>query len=43
MKDTQFIAGIAFALAALAPGYAVAADDAPYKVADGSKVDKMTL
>jgi mono/diheme cytochrome c family protein len=43
MKDTQFIAGIAFALAALAPGYAVAADDTPYKVADGSKVDKMTL
>src|SRR5437867_7382400 len=43
MKDTQFIAGIAFALAALAPGYAVAADDTPYKVADGNKVDKMTL
>jgi len=46
MKNTQFIAGIAFALvalAALAPGYAVAADDKPYKVAGGNKVDKVTL
>src|SRR6266550_1009881 len=43
MKSTQFIAAIAFALAALAPGYAAAADDTPYKVADGNKVDKITL
>src|SRR5207249_235130 len=43
VKNTQFIAAIAFALAALAPRYAVAADDEPYKVADGNKVDKMTL
>jgi len=46
MKNTQFIAGIAFALvalAALAPGNAVAADDKPYKVAGGNKVDKVTL
>src|SRR6059058_949233 len=43
MKDTQFIAGIVFALAALAQGYAVAADDKPYAVAGGNKVDKITL
>ena len=43
MKNTQFIVGIAIALAALAPRYAAAADDKPYKVADGNKVDKITL
>src|SRR5436190_2816539 len=43
MKDTQFIAGIAFVLAALASGCAVAADDKPYQVAEGKKVDKITL
>jgi mono/diheme cytochrome c family protein len=40
MKNTQFIAGIAFALAA---GHAAAADDKPYSVAGGNKVDKITL
>jgi mono/diheme cytochrome c family protein len=43
MKNAPFIATIAFALAALAPGHVVAADDKPYKVADGNKVDKTTL
>ena len=43
MKNTQFIAVIAFALAALAPGQAAAADDKPYKVDGGNKVDKVTL
>lgn len=43
MKDAQFIAVIAFALGALAPGPAAAADDQPYKVAGGNKVDKTTL
>jgi mono/diheme cytochrome c family protein len=43
MKSTAFIAMIAFALAALAPGQAAAADDKPYRVAGGNKVDKITL
>jgi mono/diheme cytochrome c family protein len=43
MKSTSFIAGIAFALAALAPARAAAADDKPYQVAEGNKVDKITL
>jgi len=43
MRHTQFIAAIAFALAALAPGRAAAADDKPYQVAEGNKVDKSTL
>jgi mono/diheme cytochrome c family protein len=43
MKSTSFIAGIAFALAALAPARAAAADDRPYQVAEGNKVDKITL
>jgi mono/diheme cytochrome c family protein len=43
MKSTAFIAMIAFVLAALAPGQAAAADDKPYQVAGGNKVDKITL
>src|SRR5258705_5626124 len=43
MKNTQFIAGIAFALAALAAGHAASADDKPYGVVGGNKVDKITL
>lgn len=43
MKNAPIIATIAFALAALAAGHVVAADDKPYKVADGNKVDKITL
>ena len=43
MKSTSFIAGIAFALAALAPARAAAADAKPYQVAEGNKVDKITL
>jgi mono/diheme cytochrome c family protein len=34
---------MAFALAGLGPGLAVAADDKPYQVAQGNKVDKITL
>jgi len=34
---------MALALAALAPGLAAAADDKPYRVADGNKVDETTL
>ena len=41
MKSVQFIPVIAFMLAGLAPGQA--ADDKPYRVADGTKVDKATL
>jgi mono/diheme cytochrome c family protein len=41
MKKIQFAAGAAFVLLAL--NAAVAADPAPYKVADGNKVDKLTL
>ena len=43
MKNAPIIATIAFALAALAAGHVVAADDKPYKVSDGNKVDKITL
>jgi mono/diheme cytochrome c family protein len=43
MKRTQLSAGMAFALALLALNAAVAADPTPYKVADGNKVDKVTL
>jgi mono/diheme cytochrome c family protein len=43
MKKMQLAAGMAFALALLALNAAVAADPAPYKVADGNKVDKVTL
>ena len=43
MKNAPFIATIAFALAALAPGQTAAADDKPYQVAGGNKVDKITL
>ena len=43
MKGMQLAAGMAFALALLALNAAVAADPAPYKVADGTKVDKVTL
>jgi mono/diheme cytochrome c family protein len=43
MKCTRFIADIAIALAALAPCPAAAADEQPYKVAEGNKVDKVTL
>jgi len=41
MKKIQFAAGAALVLLAL--NAAVAADPAPYKVADGNKVDKLTL
>jgi len=34
---------MAFALAALGLGLAIAADDKPYQVAEGNKVDKTTL
>lgn len=37
------LAAIVFALAFLAPGLAHAADAKPYKVAEGNKVDKVTL
>jgi mono/diheme cytochrome c family protein len=43
MKRTGLVAGMAFALAGLVAGPAAAADDAPYKVAGGNKVDKATL
>ena len=43
MKRMQLSAGMAFALALLALNVAVAADPTPYKVADGNKVDKVTL
>ena len=43
MKRMQLAAGMAFALALLALNAAVAADPTPYKVADGNKVDKVTL
>ena len=41
MKIRRCIAGVTLALAGFAPGQA--ADDKPYKVADGTKVDKATL
>ena len=43
MKRMQLSAGMAFALALLALNAPVAADPTPYKVADGNKVDKVTL
>jgi len=43
MKRMQLSAGMTFALALLALNAAVAADPTPYKVADGNKVDKVTL
>ena len=43
MKKMRLAVGMAFALALLALNAAVAADPAPYKVADGNKVDKVTL
>jgi len=43
MKKIQLAAAMAFALALLALNAAVAADPTPYKVADGNKVDKVTL
>jgi mono/diheme cytochrome c family protein len=43
MKGMQSIPVIAFALAGLASGPALAAGDKPYQVADGNKVDKTTL
>ena len=41
MKISRWIAGVAIALAGLEAGQA--ADDKPYQVADGNKVDKATL
>ena len=41
MKFKRCIAGVTLALAGFAPGQA--ADDKPYKVADGTRVDKATL
>ena len=41
MKIRGWITGLIFAFAAVAPGHA--ADDKPYRVADGNKVDKVTL
>jgi mono/diheme cytochrome c family protein len=43
MKCTRFIVGIAFALAALVPRHPAAADEQPYRVTEGNKVDKITL
>jgi mono/diheme cytochrome c family protein len=43
MKKIQLAAAMAFALTLLALNAAVAADPTPYKVADGNKVDKVTL
>jgi mono/diheme cytochrome c family protein len=43
MKNAPSIVVIAFALAGLAPGPSAAADDKPYQVAGGNKVDKTTL
>jgi len=41
VKISRWIAGVAIALAGLEAGQA--ADDKPYQVADGNKVDKATL
>jgi hypothetical protein len=41
VKISRWMAGLAFALAGLAAGQA--ADDKPYQIADGNKVDKATL
>jgi mono/diheme cytochrome c family protein len=43
MKRRGLAAGMAFALVGLVVGPTVAADDTPYKVVDGNKVDKTTL
>ncbi len=43
MEKRHVTAGTALVLAMLALGPAVAADAKPYKVADGNKVDKVTL
>ena len=43
MKKIQLAAAMAFVLALLALNPVVAADPTPYKVADGNKVDKVTL
>jgi len=43
MEKRQLAGALVFALVALAWGPAVAADPTPYKVADGNKVDKVTL
>jgi mono/diheme cytochrome c family protein len=43
MKNRYFAAAAAFALALGALDPSLAADPAPYKVADGNKVDKATL
>ena len=43
MKTTGLAAGMAFALVGLVVGPTVPADDTPYAVADGNKVDKITL
>ncbi|TMH88095.1 MAG: methanol dehydrogenase [Betaproteobacteria bacterium] len=43
MKTTGLAAGLAFALVGLVAGPTACADDTPYAVADGNKVDKITL
>jgi mono/diheme cytochrome c family protein len=43
MKNRHFAAAAAFTLALGALDVSLAADKAPYKVADGNKVDKVTL
>jgi len=44
MGKIGWVAGMAFELSALAPSQRqAAADDTPYKVAEGNKVDKITL
>jgi mono/diheme cytochrome c family protein len=43
VTSTRWLAGTAFALAGLGLGLAVAADDKPYQVTEGNKVDKSTL
>lgn len=42
MTNGRFAVGVALALSALGLGHAVAADRPPYKVSDGTKVDKTT-
>jgi len=43
VTKTGWAAAVAVALAGLGLGLAVAADDKPYQVAEGNKVDKTTL
>ena len=43
MKRRRLAAGTAFALVGLVVGPTVAAEDTPYTVAEGNKVDKITL